>query len=66
MNLLQGFLDAVGEMLKALNKQVYSCFWVSNGSIKSRIEANDTIHMITDYNDLEELFPGNQIYWTKS
>lgn len=60
MNLLQGFLDAVGKMLKVLNKQVYSCFWVSNGSIRSRIGTNDTIHMINHYKDLEELFPGNQ------
>ena len=60
MNLLQGFLDAVGKMLKALNKEVYRCFWVSNGSIRSRIVANDTIHIITYYNDLEELFPENQ------
>ena len=60
INLLQGFLDATGKMLKALNKQVYSCFWVSNSSIRSRIGTDDTIHMITHYNDLEELFPGNQ------
>ena len=36
-------------------------FWVSNGCIKLKITDNDRVHTITHNNDLEELFPGNEL-----
>ena len=36
-------------------------FWVSNGSIKLKIADNDRVYTITYNNDLEELFPGNEL-----
>ena len=36
--------------------------WVPNGSIKLKITDNDRIHTITHNNDLEDLFPGNELF----
>ena len=34
---------------------------MSNGSTKLKIDDNDRVYTITHYNDLEELFPGNEL-----
>ena len=36
-------------------------FWVSNGSMKLKIADNNRLYTITYINDLEELFPGNEL-----
>ena len=35
--------------------------WVSNGSIKFKIVDNNRVYTITHNNNLEELFPGNEL-----
>ena len=41
------------------NKFIHS-FWVSNGSIRSKLSDNEKLYIITHINDFEELFPGNE------
>ena len=36
-------------------------FWVSNRSINLKISDNDRVYTVTHNNDLEELFPGNEV-----
>ena len=36
-------------------------FWVSNGSIRLRVEGKDRPCVITNISDFEDLFPGNDI-----
>ena len=42
-----------------VNRFIHS-FWVSNGSIRSKLPDNERSYIITYINDLEELFPGNE------
>ena len=42
------------------NKFIHT-FWVSSESIKLKRADNDRVYTITHNNDLEELFPGNEL-----
>ena len=42
------------------NKLIYA-LWTSNGSIKLKVSENGNIHVITHDDDLEELFPNNEL-----
>ena len=41
--------------------KIILAFWVSNGSIKLKLAENAIVYAITHNNDLEELFPGNEL-----
>ena len=46
---------------KLLTNKFIDSFWVSNGSIRLRVENKDRPCVITHISDLEILFPGNDI-----
>ena len=46
---------------KLLTNKFIDSFWVSNGSIRLRVENKDRPCVITHISDLEVLFPGNDI-----
>ena len=47
-----------------MNKLIHS-FWVTNGSIRLRTVENGRANVITHLSDLEELFPGNELFSDK-
>ena len=42
-------------------KKFIHSFWVSNGPIRFKMPDNERSYMITDINDFEELFSGNEL-----
>ena len=48
-----------------VNKFIH-LFWVSDGSIRLKLIDNERSFIITHINDLEELFPGNEILRNKN
>ena len=43
-----------------LNKCIHS-FWVTNGTIKLKTVENGRVYAVTQWNDMVELFPDNDI-----
>ena len=48
-------------MYKTFVKQIYSVFWVTNGIIKLKTVENGRVYAVTHRNNLEELFPDNEV-----
>ena len=46
---------------KLHNNKLIHALWTSNGSIKLKVSENGNIHVITHDDDLEELFPNNEL-----
>ena len=46
---------------KLWSSKFVHAFWVSNGSIKLKMADNDRVHIIIHSNDVEELFPGDEL-----
>ena len=46
---------------KPFTKKFIDSFWISNGSIRLRIEDKDNPCVITHITDLEDLFPSNDL-----
>ena len=42
------------------SKYIYA-FWVSNGTLRLKLTASGPVHIITHSQDLDELFPGNEL-----
>ena len=42
------------------SKYIYA-FWVSNGTLRLKLTASVSVHIITHSQDLDELFPGNEL-----
>ena len=46
---------------KICAKKFFHLFWVSNGSIRLNLSYNDKSYIVVHINDLEELFPENEL-----
>ena len=46
------------------NKYIHA-FWVSNGTLRLNLAASGRVHVITHSQDLDELFPENELPWYK-
>ena len=46
---------------KICAKKFFHLFWVSNGSIRLNLSYNDKSYIVAHINDLEELFPENEL-----
>ena len=46
------------------NKYIHA-FWVSNGTLRLNLAASGRVHVITHSQDLDELFPENELPWDK-
>ena len=44
------------------NKHIHA-FWVSYGILRLKLTASGRVHVITHSQDLDELFPENELLW---
>ena len=46
---------------KLWSSKYIHAFWVSNGTLRLKLSASGCVHIITRSQDLDELFPGNEL-----
>ena len=54
-------IKCYGEMQKLWPSKHIHAFWVSNGTLRLKLTENSRLHIITHNQDLDELFPENEL-----